>query len=123
MTTRSLLMACIMAAHEELASFARKSFSADGRGVVRIGFPIVPAGVTAVGVADLVYHTLEEIRTLTRGMSGTEHEDADILIRMAETYDPETQAVVLAAIDRQPPISIRLRLDRPVIVDEAEGIH
>jgi hypothetical protein len=42
---------------------------------------------------------------------------------MTETYDPATQAVVMAIIDGQNPISIKLRLEKPNLVDDPGGVQ
>ena len=75
-----------------------------GRGVVRVGFPDLPPNVSVLVSATMVYHTLEEMRRLIAELQGTTPEDADVLLRMLETYDPSRQAVVTAAIEGQNPI-------------------
>ena len=42
---------------------------------------------------------------------------------MIETYDPATQVVVTAALTRGNPITVKMNLDAPVILDEAKGVH
>ena len=45
------------------------------------------------------------------------------LLRMLVTYRPREQAVVSVAIGKANPITVKMRLDRPAVVDEAKGIH
>jgi hypothetical protein len=65
-------------------------------------------------------HQVEDLREIAPPGSP---ESADILARMTETYDPATQAVVMAAIDGQNPISIKLRLEPPNLVDDPGGVQ
>jgi hypothetical protein len=65
------------------------------------------------------YIMLEDLRQIAPSGSP---ESADLLLRMTETYDPATQAVVMAAIDGQNPISIKL-LDPPNLVDDPGGVQ
>ena len=110
----------ISAHHGQIVAFAKESFAAAGRGVIVVGFPNVPPGATAVGSTDMKYVTLDEMREL---FAGDPNEDAAITIRMIETFDPSRQAVVTAHIAGLNPISIKLRLDPPFVVDQAEGVH
>lgn len=68
----------------------------------------------------LKYVALGELRSLTNPEG---NDEAAVLVRMVETYDPERQAVVMASIDGENPISIKIRLERPNLVDEASGTH
>jgi hypothetical protein len=109
--------------HEPIAKFAVESYRADGRGVVKIGFPDVPPGSTVMAVRSMTYHTLEQIREIAGGLAGDTAADAAVLVRMIETYDPERQAVVTAAIDGQAPISIKMKLELPIISPQPPGMH
>ncbi len=109
--------------HDQIATFARQSYALDGRGVTRISFPDVPPGTTAIVATEMVYHTLAEIRRVTANLTGTTADDAAVLIRMIDTYDPARQAVVTAAIAGQNPITIKMKLERPFLLDDADGVH
>jgi hypothetical protein len=110
--------------HDRLAEFARQSYSAFGRGVVRVAVPdMPPPGATATASTEMVYHTENEIRELTQSLADEATNDAATLMRMIETYDPLTQAVVTAALAHANPITIKMKLDAPVILDEAKGVH
>lgn len=117
------VMQFIDVGHERIAAFARESFRRDGRGVIRIGFPDLPPGTTAMVATEMIYHTLAEIRRLTAGLTGTTADDAAVLMRMIDTYNPARQAVVTAAIEGQNPITIKMKLQPPFFVDEAGGVH
>lgn len=114
----------IHATLEQLAQFARESYRAEGRGVVRVAFPAAPPpGMTAVISTDMVYQTHEQVLDLFRDLSGELREDAHVLIRMMETYDPMRQAVVMAQVGQGNPITIKMKLDPPFVMDEPGGIH
>jgi hypothetical protein len=102
--------------HERLAAFARDSYAALGRGAVVVQAPDIPPGVTAIASTAMVYHAIDEIRNLARA-------DAAVVIRMIETYDPSSQAVVMVATPLGNSITVKMRLDAPVILDDAKGLH
>jgi hypothetical protein len=113
-------LAAVLADHQaQVAEFARTSYEADGRGAVRVEFPLPRAGATIVSVTEMVYHTLEELR----GLLAADDADQAVLLKMVETYDPTTQAVVVAAFTGGNPISVEMRLEPPTMVDGAEGVH
>jgi len=112
----SVAVQCIFAAHAQIATFARESFTHDGRGVVMIDFPIAKG--TNVVAATMNYHDLTSVRELAAEMTHSGGEDADVLLRMVETYDPETQAVVMATVGEGWPVSVTVRLDHPTIIDD-----
>jgi hypothetical protein len=127
-SNRDRVLRVLVDGHAQLAAFARESYRLDGRGVIRVTIPPPPPGIPpgSVATTDMVYHVVEQIRTLTAHFTGTQRADADDLLRMLDTYDPSTQAVVMVAFDDQrkdPPISVKMRLDVPVIVDEPGGVH
>jgi hypothetical protein len=103
----------ISASQPQLAAFAKESYTLHGRGIIRIEFPSVPPNTEALVATEMVYHDLAEMRRLM----GEIGEDEAITLRMIETYDPERQAVVMAAIADQNPITVKMRLEAPVIVD------
>jgi len=107
---------------DRLATFARESYAAEGRGYIYFFVPPIPDPDQPIK-AEMVYHVLTQVQRLTAGLSGVLREQADILIRMIETYDPATQAVVMAAVGIGNPIAIKMRLEMPFIVDEAGGVH
>src|SRR5215470_12939690 len=85
--------------HNQIANFARESYELDGRGLVQVSFPNVPLCQAAISNRMMRYISLEQLRTVGR------REFAAHLIRMVETYEPERQAVVTAAIDEEWPIA------------------
>ena len=107
------ILEIINAGHARLATFAKESFALHGRGIIRVQFPRVPAGTNALVETKMVYHDLKEMRRL---LSKAGKDEATTL-QMIETYDPTRQAVVIAAIDGGNPITIKMKLDPPVIVD------
>src|SRR5215470_13938358 len=62
----SVAVQCIFAAHAQIATFARESFTHDGRGVVMIDFPITQG--TNVVAATMNYHHLTSVRELAAEM-------------------------------------------------------
>ena len=116
----SVAVQCIFAAHAQIATFARESFTHDGRGVVMIDFPI--ARGTNVVAATMNYHDLATVREMRAELISSGHDDADILIRRVETYDPATQTVVMATAGGLP-VSVKMRLDAPIIIDDPGGRH
>jgi hypothetical protein len=117
MTHPQALTEQILADHlEPIARFASESFLLHGRGCVFVEFPDVPPGTTVAGLIQMVYHQLADVPRLDG------NEDAAILIRMIETYNPAEQAVVTAAIEGQLPISVKMKLVRPVIADEPPAV-
>ena len=107
---------------ERLAAFASASYRSVGRGVLSVEVPASPTpGGIFVGVTNMVYHTLEEIRDLMADLQGDSRADADIMICTIETYDPDGQAVVMAALAQGNPITIKMRLERPFIFDAPDS--
>ena len=45
------------------------------------------------------------------------------MMRMIETYAPSTQAVVMVVFEGQNPITVKMKLERPFVLDEAAGVH
>ena len=117
----------IESVHDRLAEFGRESHGTDGRGVIRVSVPEVAPGTRrarrAMVSTEMVYHTLSEVRRLTAGLQGTIRDDADVLLRMIETYDPSMQAVVTVAVGSDNPVSVKIRLERPFLVDKPDGVH
>lgn len=114
----------IEAAHAPLAAFARKSYGLAGRGVVLVHPPDLTGELgTSIVATTMMFQTLDELRRLTAQMSPPGREDADVLIGMLETYDPAVQAVVMVAVGKGRPITVKMRLDPPTLVDDARGVH
>ena len=105
--------------HDQIVAFARTNYKTDGRGVIQVGFPNASPVMAVVGVRMMKYITIGEMRRIMRPGD----EETATLVRMIETYDPALQAVVIAAIDGENPVSVKMKLERPLLVDEAEGIH
>jgi hypothetical protein len=71
----------------------------------------------------MTYTALDEVVRLTTDVSEHARDDADVLIRMLRTYDPTQQAVVTVAVDGRNPVTVKMKLHRPSLVDEADGVH
>ena len=99
-------------AHAALSDFARQSFQADGRGVVLVKFPRTsPLGPTGPAMTDMIYHPADQVRALRAEVRADADEDHDLLVQMVNTYDPEQQAVVMAALEPGGlPISAKIKL-------------
>lgn len=110
----ALLMEMMTASQPQIAKFARESYAELGRGIVRIGFPKPPPGRSMVAVTDVSYSTFEDMRVLA---DGDDAEDWAITLRMIETYDPARQAVVIATIGGELPVTVKMKLDPPVMID------
>jgi len=108
-------------AQDRLAIFARESYAAEGRGYIYFTVPPIPDPDQQIKM-EMVYYVLTQVQRLAADRSGVLREQADILIRMIETYDPATQAVVMA-VGTGDPIAIKMRLEMPFIVDEVGGVH
>ena len=65
---------------EPIAAFARESYEVAGRGCIFVTFPDVPPGHTAIGVNEMVYHTLAAVPAID--------EDAAVLVRMIADVRP-----------------------------------
>src|SRR5262245_66331960 len=80
-----------------LATFARESYAAEGRGYIYFFVPPIADPDQPIK-AEMVYHVLTQVQRLTADLSGVLRDQADILIRMIETYDTATQAGGIAAV-------------------------
>ena len=107
--------------HEHIAKFGRECFAEFGRGVVQVEFPKVPKGTTRITARNMSYIDLPTLQTSDDVM--TLGEDAAILMRTVETYDSDCQVVVLASIDGGTPASVKMRLEKPLLLDEPGGVH
>jgi hypothetical protein len=107
--------ALVAAHHAQLAAFARASYRSEGRGLVHVCFPEHPE---PLAITLMKYITLAELRRLVEGM-----DSGAVLLGMLERYDPRRQAVLSANIAGHPGLSVTMKLDPPVIVPEASGIH
>src|SRR5690348_12677045 len=107
--------------HSQIATFARESYKHDGRGVVQVSFPNVPPGRTGIAIRPMRYITLDQVQAITAKVRGGD--DVANLIRMIETYEPERQAVVTAAIDNESPITIKMKLELPTFVEDPGQIQ
>ena len=104
---------------QEISKFAQDSFGLHGRGAVRIAVPAAPpVSGTSLAITDMLYQTLTVLRPLLTNITGPNRETADVLIGMLETYDPTKHAVVVLSFDEGPnPVSVKMRLDPPYVVD------
>jgi len=105
------IVAMVNAAQSHLATFARESYAHYGRGIIRVVFPAVPPGTEAIVSAEMMYHDLDEMRSLIG-----DTEDGSTTLRMIETYEPERQAVVIATIDKGSPLTMTMRIDPPALL-------
>jgi hypothetical protein len=102
---------------QEIAKLAQDSFGLHGRGAVRITAPMA-APRSSLETTDMLYQTLTVLRPLFTETTAENRETAEVVIRMLETYDPNTHAVVLLSFEEGPnPISLKMRLDPPYVVD------
>ena len=84
--------------------------------------PAAGPGVALIAVDKIGYRTLEEVRRLFLGGLPTESKgEGDVVLRMIETYDPLKQAVVMAMFEGEKPVTIKMRLEPPFLVDEVSG--
>jgi hypothetical protein len=104
------IVAMVNAAQSHLATFARESYAHYGRGIIRVVFPVVQPGTEAIVSAEMMYHDLDEMRSLIGNT-----EDGSTTLRMIETYEPDREAVVVATIDKGNPLAMTMRLDPPVL--------
>ena len=107
-------------AHAMLARFADEKFDAFGRGAVVVDVPAMSNDPSRVKIR-LSYQTIDEVRVSMEAATGASREDAYVLIRKIETYDPAKQAVVRASVNQQAAITIKMRLKTPFLVDEIDG--
>ena len=84
---------------------------------------MAPGATQPVVSTAMVYHTLAEVRRVTAHLQGSVRADADVLLRMMEMYDPEGQAVVTVRFETGNPITVKMKLQRPVTVHEPEKLH
>jgi hypothetical protein len=114
-TPKDRALMLIGAGHQQLSKFAQDSYGMHGRGVTLVSVPALPPpGATMLVLTDMVYHEMEEVRRMVGDMA-----DGQVMIRMMETYDPTKQAVVTAAVGQDNPITVKMRLDQPYVVEES----
>lgn len=117
-TDRELLLQAIEKAQPTLARFAREGYALAGRGLIQASLPPTPEpGAT---VTTMMYRSASDLRRSTADVIDHLREDRDIIVRMIETYDPEREAVVTIAFAYGNSITVKLHLDLPFIVEEAE---
>jgi hypothetical protein len=117
-SSRELALRVIQSAHDELSVFGQDSYAVHGRGVIRVGVSNSPAAATIGVFTEMVYHTLAETRDLTDGVAADSRADVDVLLRMIETYEPTTQAVVMVDFAEQLPVAVKMRLDEPLLAED-----
>ncbi len=99
---------------EAVSRFAQDSYGMHGRGITQIRIPDFPSpGNSAIVLTDMVYHTLADLRD--RLANAPDPEDADVMIRMIETYDPATQAAVSITVGSDNPFTVKMRLQEPFV--------
>ena len=114
-------MQFIAAAHDWIAAVARERYKADGRGMIQVEVLLLPLSITGFVATDLVYYTLDEVRSLLSDREGASRQDAEVLLRMIETYEPSRHAVVNMTIEGHNLISIKMKLERPNV--QGKGVH
>ena len=105
------LLEVVNMAQSQLARFATESFRVDGRGLVQVTVPDFIGEPDTFVATPMAYHTLAGLREKLYG------EDADITLRMIETYDPEKQAVVMIEFRGGNPITIKMRLEQQAVAE------
>jgi hypothetical protein len=119
-TSKDRAVGFLEAAHKRLATFASESYALDGRGFVLVRVPDVKPGTRRMST-EMVYRSLSDARQSTADCQASARADADVLLRMIETYDPIQQAVVTVDFETGHPITVKMKLERPFITDEATG--
>lgn len=109
------------ASHAHIAAFAQRCFASDGRGLVLVSFPAPPPGTAIITIPGAGYHTLEDLRRMASDLP--DNEDMAISIRMVETYDPSRQAVVMATVGDGNPVTMKMKLDPPTLVDGPTSVQ
>jgi len=119
-TSKARAIAFLEAAHDRLATFASESYALDGRGTVLARVPDVAPGTSRIST-EMVYRSLSDVRQSTTDGPASVRADADVLLHMIETYDPNRQAVVTVHFETGNPITVKMKLERPFIADEPTG--
>lgn len=108
----------ITAAYVQLATFAKTSYTVDGRGLIQLAVPALQPGTTIIVETHMMYYTLDHIRHLVAGLSAAQREDGDALVRLIEKYDPQRQAVVSVTVGRENPVRVTMDLERGTVRPE-----
>jgi hypothetical protein len=119
-TSKDRAVGFLEAAHERLATFASESYALEERGIVLVRVPDVVPGTRRVST-EMVYRSLSDVRQATPDGQESVRADADVFVRMIETYDPNRQAVVTVDFETGNPITVKMKLERPFIADEPTG--
>ena len=116
-------MQFIESLHDQLAAFASESYRLEGRGVTLVRIPVPPSDVVrTVARTDMTYHVADDVRRNASGEEGSAGEDAEVLVRMVETYDPSRQAVLTVAFQDHT-ISVKMKLDLPFWCQSSPRVH
>ena len=126
-------MQLIESVHGRIAAFARESHQKYGRGVILLAVPLLARGDDAPISTEMAYHTAANFEQLLDRLGDVERviigdtrlflSDAHAILRMIKTYDPSRQAVVSVRIGDHHTVSVKMKLERPLVVDESERIH
>jgi hypothetical protein len=109
---QQLVMQYLNDAHDRLSVFARDCYNADGRGMIIVEFPLLPPRVTApVSPTVVAYQALIATRDILSDLDDDGREGANVLLRVIQTYDPTTHAVVHAFFTGgEGTVSVKMRL-------------
>ena len=107
---------------DDIAGLARDGYRDCGRGVVQVEVPQVPSGGSVMREVTLKYHALEDFCDIAAERP-TDDGTAKVFLALVESYDPAKQAVIIAAIEGEPMITLTMQLDGTLISDEAPGVH
>jgi hypothetical protein len=116
-----------------VSAFARQSYQTHGRGVTLIALPPAPLGVRVVVSTQMVYYTAAQFELIFNEFGNLERvavgdtrlfrSDAHMIVRMIESYDPSTQAVVTVIFGSENTVTVKMKLERPLLIDERPRIH
>jgi hypothetical protein len=106
--------------HPQLADFAQECFDTQGRGVIRVGIPVIPrTPLPGPFSTSMTYESAEDLRREpARDETLMTNKNKDVLLRLVDDYDPQRQAVVVFEFADTDPIVGTIDL-ATMIIDEA----
>jgi len=110
----------------QLAALARDHYRREGRGIIAISVRGErPEGRPHLREINIGYRPIEEYRRRTAPLlTGPSRKNIENSIQQIETYDPDTHVPI--AVVCGPTfltVTFLMRLDTPVLVEEAPGLH
>lgn len=121
----SLAAAFVQEWRADLSALAREKYAAHGRGLIAVSVrgprPVAPD----LRSIQYGFRPLAEYRRRTAPLlSGPSRDRVEDTIRQIATYNPETHVPVTVVAGPQClTVSLLMRLDGPIVLDEADGIH